>query len=88
MSNPLFGKNMQGPSNPIDSLTAFVNNGGNPQQAMQMLIGNNPQVKQMMTQLNNMRGNRSLEEFALEGAKQRGLDVNQIKNLAKRMGAK
>lgn len=88
MSNPLFNKNMAGPSNPIDSLMAFVNSGGNAQQAMQMMLGNNPQLKQVMTQVNNMRGNRSLEEFALEGAKQRGLDVNQIKNLAKRMGAK
>lgn len=88
MYNPLFTKNTQNMNNPIESLTAFINNGGNPQQAMQMLISKNPEVNQMITQINNMRGNRSLEEFALEGAKQRGLDVNQIKNLAKRMGAK
>lgn len=88
MSNPLFNKNTQNMSNPIEALNTFMNNGGNPQQAMQMLMQRNPKVNRIMTQVNNMRGKQSLEEFALQGAKQRGFDVDQIKNLAKKMGAK
>ena len=88
MSNPLLGKNMPKNSNPLDMLTTFVNNGGNPEKAIHMMMQQNPRVNQFMTKLNNMRGNMSLEEFALQGAKQQGLDVEQIKNSAKRMGAK
>ena len=86
MSNPLMNLNQN--TNPIEMLSAFVNKGGNPQQALQMMISQNPNLNKTMTQLNNMRGTQSLEEFALQAAKQKGLDVEQIKNIAQRMNAK
>ena len=86
MSNPLMTNNQS--NNPIEALNTFVNNGGNPQQMLQMMLQKNPNVNKMMTQLNNMRGSQSLEEFALQAAKQKGLDIEQIKNLAQRMNAK
>ena len=88
MSNPLFNKNAGAPNNPIDALNSFINGGGSPQQAMELFMKQNPKASQIMTQINNMKGNQSLEEFALQVAKQKGIDINQIKNLAKRMGAK
>lgn len=86
MSNPLM--NMNKSNNPIDILNNFINKGVNSEQALQMLINQNPNINKMMTQLNNMRGNQSLEEFALQAAKQKGLDIEQIKSIAQRMNAK
>jgi hemoglobin-like flavoprotein len=86
MANPLMTNNQT--NNPIEALNTFVNNGGNPQQMLQMMLQKNPNVNKMMNQLNNMRGNQSLEQFALQAAKERGLDIEQIKNLAQRMNAK
>lgn len=86
MSNPLM--NMNKSNNPIDILNNFINKGVNSEQALQMLINQNPNINKMMTQLNNMRGNQSLEQFALQAAKQKGLDIEQIKSIAQRMNAK
>lgn len=90
MSNPLLGGGMPqcGNNNPINMIMQMLNNGGNPQQIMQQIMQKNPQAGQMLTQMKNMAGGKSPKEFAMQLAKQNGVDPNQLMEVAKRMGLK
>lgn len=74
--------------NPIQMLMQFMNGGGTPQQVMQMLIQRNPNIQQTMTQFKNMSNGKSPREMVMQLAKQKGIDINQIEELARKLGAK
>lgn len=76
------------PNNPFDMLSMFMNKGGNPQQILPMLMQKNPKFNEVMGQINNMAGGRSYQELAMQLAKQRGIDPNQITSLVNRMQGK
>lgn len=74
-------------NNQIQQLIAFMNSGGNPQVLIQQMMRDNPQMQSTLMQIKNMVGDRSPKEFALQLAKQKGIDSQQIEELSKRMGA-
>ena len=85
MANPILkgGKPNQN-NNPINQMLQFINGGGNPQNFINSLAGN----QQGVQQLKNMVGNKNPKEFTLQMAKQRGIDPNQVMQLAQKLGLK
>ena len=83
MSNPLNNKNNfnQSQHNPINDMLNFLNNGGNSQQIFNQMFANNPQLK-MLQAIQNPK------EMVMQLAKQKGIDINQIEELARKLGAK
>lgn len=90
MANSLMGKNMINniSNNPFNNMINFLNGGGNPQQIISMFFNKNPNMNKMMQQMQNMANGRSAKQFAMDLAKQQGLDINQMEELARRLGAK
>lgn len=78
MSNPL---NNQNQNNPINAMLNFLNNGGSKEQIFNQLLGNNPQLN-AMKQLSNPR------EMVMQLAKKQGIDIKQVEELARKLGAK
>lgn len=74
-------------NNQIQQLIAFMNSGGNPQVLIQQMMRDNPQMQSTLMQIKNMVGDKSPKEFAIQLAKQQGIDSQQIEELSKRMGA-
>ena len=73
MANPL-GNAPQPPANPFFQLVKQIKSGqANPQAVVQILVQNNPQVAQMIDQ---MRGEMSYQDLAMNIMKQRGIDPN------------
>ncbi|MBR4004213.1 MAG: hypothetical protein IKI95_09265 [Clostridia bacterium] len=74
--------------NPLQMMMEFMNSGGNPQQAMQMLMERNPNTSKVMTQIQNMAKGQNPRDFAMQLARQKGIDPKQVEDLARRMGLK
>ena len=74
--------------NPLQLMMDFMNSGGNPQQAMKMLIERNPNTNRIMTQIQNMANGQNPRDFAMQLAKQNGIDPRQVEDLARTMGLK
>lgn len=68
-------------NNAIDTLIGFYNSGRNPRDIINMLIQQNPQVRQMMVQVQNMAQGRTPQEFITQLAKQNGLEQSKIDQL-------
>lgn len=83
MSNPLNNSQTNQPTqnNPINEMLNFLNNGGNSQQIFNQMLSNNPQLKMLQT-IKNPR------EMVMQIAKQRGIDIKQVEELARKLGAK
>lgn len=81
MSNPLNNQNLTPQNNPINEMLNFLNNGGNSQQIFNQMLSNNPQLKMLQT-IQNPR------EIVMQLAKQKGIDIKQVEELARRLGAK
>lgn len=58
----------------IQQIMALKQQGKTPQQVMQMLIQQNPQVQQTLTQMKNMAGGRNPKEFIMQMARQNGVE--------------
>lgn len=81
MSNPLNNNNQQTPSNPINDMLNFLNNGGNKEQIFAQIMKGNPR-------LNAMIGMQNPKEMVMQLARKKGVDINQIEELARKLGAK
>lgn len=83
MGNPLNNSQTNQPTqnNPINEMLNFLNNGGNSQQIFNQMLSNNPQLKMLQT-IKNPR------EMVMQIAKQRGIDMKQVEELARKLGAK
>ena len=77
MSNPLNNKN----HNPINDMLNFLNNGGNKEQIFNQILANNPHLK-------TMQAIQNPKEMVMQIAKQRGIDIKQVEELARKLGAK
>jgi len=70
----------------LEQIIRFYDSGGNPQQVMQNMMQQNPQMNQMQTQIKNMAQGRSPREFILQIAKQNGVseqNLHQIERIFK-----
>lgn len=81
MSNPLNNQNLTPQNNPINEMLNFLNNGGNSQQIFNQMLSNNPQLKMLQTIQNP-------KEMVMQLARKKGVDINQIEELARKLGAK
>lgn len=81
MGNPLNNNNQQTPSNPINDMLNFLNNGGNKEQIFAQIMKSNPR-------LNAMIGIQNPKEMVMQLARKKGVDINQIEELARKLGAK
>lgn len=81
MSNPLNNQNLTPQKNPINEMLNFLNNGGNKEQIFNQMLANNPQLK-MLQAIQNPR------EMVMQLARKKGVDINQIEELARKLGAK
>ena len=70
----------------IDAIINMANTNKNPQQIIQMLNQSRPEIKQMMTQIQNMAQGRTPKEFITQLARQNGVDQNRIDQLMKIIG--
>ena len=75
-------------NNSIQMVMSFMESGGNPQVLAQQIVNQNPQMVQMISQVKNMAGNKTPKEFAMQLAKQNGMNPKQIENLFNKMGSK
>jgi hypothetical protein len=58
----------------IQQIMALKQQGKTPQQVMQMLIQQNPQVQQTLAQMKNMAQGRTPKEFIMQMARQNGVE--------------
>lgn len=72
----------------LEQIIRFYDSGGNPQQVMQNMMQQNPQMNQMQTQMRNMAQGRSPKDFILQIAKQNGVSEQNLQGLARILGAK
>lgn len=66
----------------LQNIMVAQRQGKNPQVIMQQMIQQNPQTRQMITQMRNMAGNRSPQEFIMQLAKQNGADDNALQMIS------
>lgn len=62
----------------LQNIIAMKNSGKNPQTILQMLMQQNPQVAQMMTQFRNMSNGQNPRDFITQMARQQGLSEQNI----------
>lgn len=72
----------------IDMIINMANMKRNPQQIMQVLMQQNPQINQMMTQIQNMAQGRTPQEFITDLTKQNGISEDRINQLLQIIGKK
>ena len=65
----------------LQSLFQMKNAGRNPQQIMQMLIQQNPQIKNTLGTLHNMMQGKSPREFVSQLARQNGVNEQNMAQL-------
>ena len=64
----------------------FKQKGMQPQQVMQMLMQQNPQLNQLMTQFQNMSQGRNPRDFVIQFAQQNGIDAQTIQAMQQFFG--
>lgn len=72
----------------INMFLSLMNNGGNPEAIAMQMLSNNPQARQLMEQFKNMSKGMSPKEFAMQLARQRGIDPAQVSQMANKFGIK
>ena len=73
-------------TNIVNQFMAMVNSGGNPLALAQQMLKNNPGARQVMTQFQNMANGLSPKELAMQLAKQNGVDMGQMMQMAQKFG--
>lgn len=73
---------MQG--NPMNILMQLMAGGGNPQQMLQNMIRQNPQVNAIFNQ--QKQSGMTMEQFVRQYAKQNNIDINQMVDFLKQRG--
>jgi hypothetical protein len=62
----------------LQNIFAMKNAGRNPQAVLQMMMQQNPQLAQMMTQFRNMSNGHNPRDFITQMARQQGLSEQNI----------
>lgn len=75
--------NMNNTNYMLDKIFTLAEKGGNPNQIMQELFRQNPNLQNALTQFNNMSKGRNMQEFILQLARQSGVQQNNIDRIAK-----
>ena len=76
-------------NNSLQSIINLANSGKSPNEVINMLIQQNPNIKQSLTQLQNMAQGRSMKDFVMQLMKQNtGINPQMFDNLSRMMGVK
>ena len=76
-------------NNSLQSIINLANSGKNPNEVINMLIQQNPNIKQGLTQLQNMAQGRNMKDFVMQLMKQNtGINPQMFDNLSRMMGVK
>lgn len=67
----------------LQNVFQMKNAGRNPQQILQMMIQQNPQIQQVMIILNNMSKGKNLRDFISQLAQQNGVSSENINQIMK-----
>ena len=70
----------------LQSIFQMKNAGRNPQQVMQMLMQQNPQIQQMLTTLQNMSNGKNPKEFFSQLARQNGVNDQNMQMIMQMFG--
>lgn len=70
----------------IRAINSLKSQGRNPQQVMQMLMQQNPQLKQTLTQMKNMANGRNPRDFIMQLARQNGADDMSLQMISEMFG--
>jgi hypothetical protein len=62
----------------LQNIAIAKKQGKNPQMIMNMMLQQNPQMQQTLTQLKNMVGNRNPKDFFMQLAKQNGVEETTL----------
>lgn len=84
MQNPMLQALRSQPSNNLSQIKSMLNmvrSAGNPQAMLQTLIQNNPQMRQVMTLINQSGGDPKAAFYKL--AQEKGIDPQQILDMLK-----
>lgn len=74
-------------NNSLQSIINLANSGKSPNEVINMLIQQNPNVKQSLTQLQNMAQGRSMKDFVMQLMKQNtGINPQMFDSLSRMMG--
>lgn len=85
----LLGKGgMSTGNNNFNQMMQFLNGVQNPQKFLQDKLASNPQMKAMLSQMQNGYGGKSPREIAFAMAKQNGISEDQLMQLAGKFGLK
>lgn len=72
----------------IERIIMLHDKGGNPQQLMQQMFGQNPNINQLGAQMQNMSKGMTRGQFYLQLAKQGGVSEQNIQRLTQILGVK
>lgn len=76
-------------NNNLQAIINLANKGRNPNEVMNMLIQQNPNIKQSLTQLQNMAQGRNMKDFVLQLMKQNeGINPEMFESLSNMMGGR
>ena len=64
-------------ASPVGQIFSAYRQGGNPIQMMQQLAGGSPQISQAL-QIINGKNPQQLQQIAMNMARERGIDMNQL----------
>ena len=73
-------------NNVINEFMKMINAGGNPQAVARQLFDTNQEAKVLLQQMQNMAGGMSPKDFAMQFAKQNGIDTQLLMETAKKFG--
>ncbi len=72
----------------IQSILSMQKAGHNPQMVMQMLMQQNPNIRNAITTLQNMSQGRNPQEFVMQLAKQNGISQENMQGIMSLFGNK
>lgn len=73
-------------NNPIERMLQMLSMGNNPNQVVQMLAQQNPNVQAILNQM--QQSGMTPQQFAMQYARQNNIDINQVANAFRKMGGK
>lgn len=73
-------------NNPMQQMLQMLSMGNNPNQVVQMLAQQNPNVQAILNQM--QQSGMTPQQFAMQYARQNNIDINQVANAFRKMGRK
>lgn len=73
-------------NNPMEKMLQMLSMGNNPNQVVQMLAQQNPNVQAILNQM--QQSGMTPQQFAMQYARQNNIDINQVANAFRKMGGK